>query len=232
MTDLARLLNIPGVSASHFRERTYPNAILLVASWDSVKADDNDPLHFTSAIGKTIASLNGSGLVDHKFQNVVVVVTKAKTFYSTDYDDYETEGEKDAEWQSDANGKVKIIQGLRQKVFPKSPFWPVVFVENGSSRGLKPQPRPYIKLPNGEWSHQNLFKAILNLVSPREALVKDFVGLHALRMLTGEGSMIEQLRTVPATEILIQQNAINGEFAAVRPYSQHDMPIVSDYLLP
>src|SRR6202042_61079 len=53
------------------RGKTYPNVIFLVASWDSIKEDDNDPHDFTSSIGKTIYHLQRSGLHDDRHQNII-----------------------------------------------------------------------------------------------------------------------------------------------------------------
>jgi hypothetical protein len=162
------------------RERMYPNVIVLVASWDSVTVDDNDPETFTSSIGKTIHSLINSNLVDEQRPNVIVVVTKSLTFWD-DYDDYDSYADKAAQWNQDAKEKTNIINGLRSKVFPQTEPWPVVFVENGG--GLSTAWRA---LPNGEMSHQNLFDAILKLAERRtHDDAQDLVCMHALRFMTG-----------------------------------------------
>jgi hypothetical protein len=137
--------------------------------------------------------LKDTDLVDHVRQNVIVVVTKSLTFW-TDYEDFSSDAEKNAQWQLDAEEKKKIIDGLRIKVFPSSPpgsdvspssiSWPVIFVENGGAVSAMPK-----RLPNNELSHQNLFEAILNLVAAENRSgEQDLVGLQALRFVTGVDS--------------------------------------------
>lgn len=159
------------------RGKTYPNLIVLVASWDSVKRDDNEPAEFTSSIGRTMYYLSHAGLYDDQYQNVVVVVTKALTFWS-DYDELDSEIEKNQQWKRDADGKAQIINNLRSKMFPSSKTWRVVFVENGGGKKISQTHR---MLPNGEQSHQNLFDAILEIFTEAE----DLVGSLALQPLAG-----------------------------------------------
>jgi hypothetical protein len=184
-TDIARLSN-----SARFRGKTYPNAILLVASWDSVKRDAE-----SSSIGTTVQYLAHSGLIDHQHQNVIVVVTKALTFWS-DYDDFDSEEERGKQWQRDADEKSRIINDLRSKTFSFSSTWPVVFVENGGGKKILQRHR---RLPNGELSHQNLFEAIASIVTQAQ----DLVGIQALRFVTGADSIISRLEPTPR-EILCQ----------------------------
>ena len=183
-TDLARVS-----TSAHFRGKTYPNAILLVTSWDSVRRDAE-----SSSIGTTMQYLAGSGLIDHQHPNVVVVVTKALTFWS-DYDDFD-EDQKGKQWQRDAHEKSTIINDLRSNTFSSSTTWPVIFVENGGGKKIL---RRHRTLPNGELSHQNLFEAIARIVTQ----AKDLVGIQALRFVTGADSVVSQLQPTPR-EVLCQ----------------------------
>ena len=199
--------DIPGLPDP--RGKTYPNLVVLVASWDSVKMDDNEPVDFTSSIGKTMYYLTNTDLVDHLHQNVVVVVTKALTFWS-DYDDFDSEEEKGKQWQRDADEKSRIINDLRSKTFSSSSTWPVVFVENGGGNKILQRHRT---LPNGELSHQNLFEAIAGIVTQAQ----DLVGIQALRFVTGADSIISKLEPTPR-EILCQygdRGAPSGKERAV-----------------
>jgi hypothetical protein len=178
-----------GSSAKHdLRRRTYPNAVLLVASWGSIKEDaHNEPQHFTSAIGKTMLNLKVSKLVDPERTNVIVVITKSLSSWQ-DYDDYDDDDEKGEYWNDDARKKTRIIGALQQKVFPASWPWRVVFIENGGGKAVLQKHRT---LPNGELSHQNLFEAIRDLFTAAddENMPQDLVGIQALRLLTGADSL-------------------------------------------
>jgi tetratricopeptide (TPR) repeat protein len=184
-----------GSSAKHeLRRKTYPNAILLVTSWDSIQEDaHNDPEHFTSPIGKTMLTLSVSNLVDFERPNVIVVVTRSLSFWQ-DYEDEEDEDEKKRHWCDDARKRTGIIGALQRKVFPCLRSWRVVFVENGGGHPLLKKHRT---LPNGELSHQNVFEAIHDLFTATDDgdMPKDLVGMHALPLLTGAdslGSLFEQ----------------------------------------
>jgi hypothetical protein len=73
---------IDSSSSSHeSRHQTYPNIILLVASWDSITTDANPPAHFISALGKSMYKLSCSGLVDHSR------TTKSMSFMN-EFDDF------------------------------------------------------------------------------------------------------------------------------------------------
>jgi hypothetical protein len=141
--------------------QTYPDAILLVASWESITPDaNNDPVDFTSAVGNSMYSLFSSGLVDHTRANVVIVVTKSMSFWDQ-FDDFESDEEKNAQWNLEAEKRRTIIQGLQTKVFPNLAPWQVVFVENGGGTNMGAS---YDILPNGEVSHENLMKAIGSVI--------------------------------------------------------------------
>ena len=154
---------------------TYPNVILIVTSWDSVKEENHPP-----SMDKTIQYLSRSGLVDNKRGNVIVVVTKSLSFFN-DYEDSSQRGREKC-WREDAEKKKSIINGLRSKAFAGSDSeWPVVFVENGGGTSAKPR-----RLPNGESYPKNLFNTIQTLVClahPNEP--QDLVGIAALLYLTG-----------------------------------------------
>ena len=174
--------------SSAMQEKKYPNVILLVASWDSIREDaHNQPEHFTSAIGKTILNLKVSKLVDLERTNVIVVITKSLSSWQ-DYDDYDDDDEKGEYWNDDARKKTRIIGALQQKVFPASWPWRVVFIENGGGKAVLQKHRT---LPNGELSHQNLFEAIRDLFTAAddENMPQDLVGIQALRLLTGADSL-------------------------------------------
>jgi len=161
---------------------TYPNVILIVASWESVKEDDNELGNFTSSIGKTIQRLSRTKLVDNNRGNVIVVVTKSLSFFN-DYEDASSQKKKEMYWREDAEKKKSIINGLRFKAFAgNGSEWPVVFVENGGGTSAKSR-----RLPNEESYPKNLFKAIKTLVclaGPDQP--HDLVGAAATQYLTGE----------------------------------------------
>jgi len=172
-------------------QQTYPNVILIVASWDSVKEDHDYP----PSIDKTIQYLSRSRLVDNKRGNVVVVVTKSLSFWN-DYEDASSQKKKEIYWREDAEKKKSIINGLRSKAFAGSDSeWPVVFVENGGGTSVNPR-----RLPNEESYSQNLFNAIQTLVFPaRPDEPHDLVGAAALQYLTG----VLQPSGDPSRQILI-----------------------------
>jgi hypothetical protein len=183
------------------RRRTFPNVILLVAAWDSIKADAyNEPKHFTSPVGKSMFNLVASGLVDVVRTNVIVVVTKSMSFLDQ-LDDYESKEEKDTQWKVEAGRRRGIILELQRKTLPTSREWRVVFIENGGGSNMH---APYRMLPNGELSHQNLFEAICDIMDPPDQPAgPDVAGMHALRFLVGD----EPPDTNPeiTTEILISK---------------------------
>jgi hypothetical protein len=148
---LAETARVPQPPAGGFRRKVYPNAILLVTSWQSIKNGD-DP----SPIRQTMGYLADTKLIDYQYQNVVVVVTKSLKTFVSDYEDFHSDNEKNEQWRLDADEKTRIIDDLRSIMFPSSKAWPVVFIENGGGAILQ----EYIRLPNGDLSHQNLFQAI------------------------------------------------------------------------
>jgi hypothetical protein len=181
---------------------TYPNIILLVASWNSITIDaHNPPADFTSPLGKSMYNLSSSGLVDHARTNVVVVVTKSLSFWD-EYDDYESM-EKNKQWVIDAGRRRDIIADLQRKVFPRLAPWNTIFVENGG--GTNSFRAEYLELPNGELSHQNLFdaiRAVFETPGPHGSL--DLTGMHALEVLTGAEPLIPG--SLPETEILVKSS--------------------------
>jgi hypothetical protein len=193
------------------RRRKYPNAILLVAKWESIKEDaHNDPEHFTSSIGKTMLNLSISNLVDFERTNVIVVVTRSMSSWD-DYEDDNNEEEKNKHWSVDARKKTLMVEALQRKLFPGSRLWRVVFIENGGGQSVK----KHRTLPNGELSHQNLFDAVRRLFDSVDdkTMPKDLVGIHALRLLTGAESLrphfeqrrVEVLCRMELSEIISEQ---------------------------
>ena len=127
-------------------------------------------------------NLSISGLVDYERSNIIVVVTKSMSSWYQ-FDDYESEEEKNTQWNIGANKRIDIILDLQHKVFPKSTTWPVVFIENGGGNKMD---APYSKLPNGQQTHQNLFEAIRDVIAPPgQDTTHDLAGLQVLRLLTG-----------------------------------------------
>ncbi|KAJ7328888.1 hypothetical protein DFH08DRAFT_940517 [Mycena albidolilacea] len=163
--------------------RTYPNVILLVASWDSIIEDaHNQPHEFTSAIGKSMYKLESSGLVDHDRSNVVVVITKSMS-YMDEFADFVREEDKYAQWNVGAVRRRSIITSLQRKVFPNLAPWQIVFVENGGSTNIR---REFPILPDGELSHQTLFMAIRAVIEiPGPDKSRDLAGIQALGLITG-----------------------------------------------
>ncbi|KAJ7255020.1 hypothetical protein B0H12DRAFT_1233277 [Mycena haematopus] len=169
--------------SSRGHRQTYPNVILLVASWDSIIEDaHNQPREFTSAIGKSMYKLEYSGLVDHGRNNVVVVVTKSMS-YLDEFADFAMEEDKNAQWKIGAERRRTIITNLQRKVFPDLALWQIVFVENGGGTDIR---RKFPILPNGELSHQTLFtaiRAVIEIPGPDES--HDLAGIQALGLITG-----------------------------------------------
>ncbi|THV00787.1 hypothetical protein K435DRAFT_931676 [Dendrothele bispora CBS 962.96] len=135
----------------------FPNVILLIAEWKSVTPDVHNSPNFTSSAGKSMLNLRDSGLVDLRRNNVVIVITKSLSSWN-EYDDYKLDEDKEILWRHEASRRRSMIIDLQQTIFYDSQDpWPIVFIENGSSDDMDPN---YIKLPNGELSHRNLFEAI------------------------------------------------------------------------
>jgi hypothetical protein len=153
--------------------------------------------------------LQGSGLVDHQHLNVVVVVTKSLSFWN-DYEDFDPVN-MNKQWQHDANVKTRIIDNLRSEIFPSSFSWPVVFIENGGGNRILQE---YKRLPNGELSHQNLFDAIYRILGGTSDEDRDLVGFRALRLLTGDESIVPALTSTPA-ETLLELDSISGRIGSV-----------------
>jgi hypothetical protein len=195
------------------RHRTYPNVILLVAAWDSIKVDaHNEPKHFTSSVGKSMFNLMVSGLVDVVRTNVIVVVTKSMS-YLDQFDDYESKEEKDTQWKIEAGRRRGIILELQRKTFPTSREWRVVFIENGGGSNMR---APYRTLPNGELSHQNLFEAICDVIAPPDQPTgADVYGMHALRFLAGDEPLDACLEITTETLVLKQLEEVSSEDRAM-----------------
>ncbi|KAF7372446.1 Protein hedgehog [Mycena venus] len=184
------------------RRQTYPNIILLVASWDSIKTDaHNPPANFTSPLGQSMYNLSCSGLVDHSRTNVVVVVTKSQTFMH-ELEDFDTTEEKNTQWMIEAGRRKAIIVDIQRKVFPSLAPWNTVFVENGGR--IKTMNAEYPTLPNGELSHQNLFVAIQRIIAADGPHgTPDLTGMHALGVLTG-AEPLDPKHQPKKTEILVE----------------------------
>ncbi|THV00784.1 hypothetical protein K435DRAFT_837135 [Dendrothele bispora CBS 962.96] len=162
-------------------DQKYPNVILLITEWNSIHSDSHNSPNFTSAIGKSMWNLKHSGLIDPHCSNVIVVVTKSLSSL-TDECPEGTASESDREtWWRVAASKRRIhIEDLRQTIFPRLSKWPIVFIENGSDQNLDSDHKI---LPNEELSHQNLFKAIFDMVSSESEV--DASGLITAEFLTG-----------------------------------------------
>jgi hypothetical protein len=197
------------------QRKTYPNAILLIASWDSIKVDaHNKPHQFTSAVGMSMYNLSTSGLVDDNHANVVVVITKSLSFPSQ-FEDFETEEEKNIQWNVEAGKREDIIIDVQRKVFPNLKPWQIVFVENGGSSDMGAM-FPY--LPNGQLSHQNLFEAIRTIIEEpgRDGSI-DFAGIHALDVLTG-AEPLNPNRPVEKQTLLKQSDITNLISVSINHY--------------
>ncbi|KAJ6561737.1 hypothetical protein B0H19DRAFT_1259386 [Mycena capillaripes] len=165
-------------------EGTYPNVILLVATWDLIipNAEHQFP-HITSAVGRSMQSLRDSGLVDNKRANVVVVVTKSLSSHLfTDLKSRKDKTKNNA-WLTEAEKCRTLIAKLQRKILPKSPEWETVFIENGGGKDMKAK---YPKLPDRNLSHDNLYRAICKIVeSPEPYGIGDLAGIQALQVLSG-----------------------------------------------
>jgi hypothetical protein len=169
-----KLKHFPGI---------YPNVILLVVAWDSITPErHHKPSHFTSALGRTIYALYCSDLMDGQRPNTVVVVTKSMSSFHQ-FDDYKTKKEKYAQWRIEAGRRRGIITNLQRKLFPGSPPWKVVFIENGGGTEMRAK---YPFLPDGLLSHQNLYDAMYDIIlRPSSDGSQDLVGIQSLQVLTG-----------------------------------------------
>ncbi|KAF8815993.1 hypothetical protein BYT27DRAFT_7238143 [Phlegmacium glaucopus] len=181
---------------------TFPNVILLVAEWSSITADaHNEPERFTSALGTSMFNLNTTGLVDPDRTNVIVVITKSMSSWDQ-FDDFEPD-KKGIQWNIEAGKRISIILDLQRKVFRRSTQWRIVFIENGGGSKMD---APYKTLPNDELSHQNLFKAIYDVIAPRDTDVHDLAGIQALRLLSGGESF--DLASKATTKVLLSPEKI------------------------
>ncbi|KAJ6551246.1 hypothetical protein B0H19DRAFT_165083 [Mycena capillaripes] len=209
---------------------TYPNVILLVASWDSITEDaHNHPDHFTSAAGKSMQSLSLSGLVDPTRSNVVVVITKSMSSWDAFDDIPGLEAQRDG-WIVEAEIRKGIIIDLQREVFPRLTPWEVVFVENGAENDMR---APYPVLPNRELSHQNLFDAICRLIlQPGPHGKDDFAGMHALDVLTG-AERLKEAQHIQSKILVSRQDVEIGYTGSprgdrhIRPPDAHSQPSTS-----
>jgi hypothetical protein len=195
-----------GNSLPEVCRQTYPNVILLVASWRTITPDaHNGPTTFTSALGKSMYSLSCSDLVDRDRTNVIVVITKSMSSWY-EFDDYHTAEEKHKQWKIEAGRRKGIITELQRKVFPGASPWQIVFVENGGGTKMREK---YPILPNGELSHQNLFEAIRRVIEePGLNGTYDMAGMYALDALTGAEPLDASGQAT--TEILVDKSDTGG----------------------
>ncbi|KAJ7700603.1 hypothetical protein B0H16DRAFT_1834858 [Mycena metata] len=209
----------------------FPNIILLVASWDSIMPDAHNKVsHFTSAIGRSMYNLFLSGLVDADRANVLVAITKSLSSWDQ-FDDFETQQEKNAQWRLEAGRRKGIITDLQRKIFPKVSPWEIVFIENGGGRDMRAK---YPTLPDGKLSHQNLFEAISVIMQhndPGRDGYRDLIGIHALEVLTGAEPLgpsskaeVENL-VEPSPEEITDQQTIEAE-----PLEERIRQLTSSYL--
>ncbi|KAJ7348409.1 hypothetical protein DFH08DRAFT_1000227 [Mycena albidolilacea] len=203
---------------NHFTD-IYPNVILLVAEWASIKPDaHNESAAFTSAIGKTLYALYSSNLVDEQRSNVVVVVTKSLSSLH-EFDDYKTMNEKYAQWRIEEGRRRGVITDLQRKMFARSSPWEIVFIENGGGSDMSAK---FPVLPDGLLSHQNLYDAICDIIKrPSSDGSLDLVGIQALQMLTGAGP--SRSLAEARNEVLIgasQQNLVKHEKITTKPLPQ------------
>jgi hypothetical protein len=162
----------------------YPNVILLVAEWDSIRQEAGEkPTNFTSIIGKTIYNLYLSNLVDDQRANVVVAVTKSLS-HLDQYRDSKAPEKKHDQWRIDADSRRDIITGLQKKISNSSPPWEIVFIENGGGKE-RPTNSSFPFSPDGLLDYQNLYKAIRNIVERQGSDgSRDLFGTQALHALT------------------------------------------------
>ncbi|KAJ7260753.1 hypothetical protein C8J57DRAFT_1233001 [Mycena rebaudengoi] len=151
-------------------QNIFPNAILLVASWDSIMPDAHNKVsHFISSVGRSMYYLFLSGLVDGDRTNVLVVITKSLSSMDQ-FEDFETKHEKDAHWRLEAGRRNGIITDLQRKRYERT-------------------------LPNlARRKEKNLFDAIRDMMeckSPGSQQCCDLVGIQALQALIAPSSRVE-----------------------------------------
>ncbi|KAJ7040039.1 hypothetical protein C8F04DRAFT_1254495 [Mycena alexandri] len=209
----------------------FPNVVLLIASWDSIMPDAHNKVsHFTSAIGRSMYNLFLSGLVDADRTNVLVAITKSLSSWDQ-FDDFETQKEKDAQWRLEAGRRKGIITDLQRKIFPKVSPWGIVFIENGGGRDMGAK---YPTLPDGKLSHQNLFEAISVIMQhngPGWDGCRDLVGIHALEVLTGAEPLGPSSKA--EVENLVEQSPeeiTDQETIEAEPLEERIRQLTSSYL--
>jgi hypothetical protein len=190
---------------AEYFDGTFPNVILLLATWESVLSNaENESPHTMSTVGRSMHSLRSSGLVDNERSNVVVVITKSLT-------SDESVGLRD--WPREADRRRKIIADLQHKILPASPTWKTVFIENG---GGKDAGGKFPKLPDGELSHENLYDAIRTIVEHHGPHgIGDLAGIQALQVLTGAQPLGQNVRTDTQVLVRVRGGAIVGHFATL-----------------
>ncbi|KAG8884403.1 hypothetical protein FRB97_004412 [Tulasnella sp. 331] len=189
------------------RSQAYPNVILLLAGWGTVRKDaQNDISDFVSPMGHAIRALEQLHLYDSQRPNIIFVVTRS---LSDPRDYVESDDEKSSkfkkEWLAEAKKKEGFIHDLQQKVFPDTKPWPIVYVEN---EGKVNNFNTYRVLPNGEQTHANLFDAMLKLFATQdENRAQDMIGLHSLRTVVAGLPHIKDLKK----EDMVIRNSDNEE---------------------
>ncbi|KAK7040486.1 hypothetical protein R3P38DRAFT_2768798 [Favolaschia claudopus] len=168
-------------------DHTYPNVILLVASWDSIIPYAEHPTpQETNVVGRSMQSLRNSGLVDEDRVNVVVVVTKSLSCMA-EFSDHPRSKDKEHAWMARAKLCSDMISKLQAQIIPGSPSWETVFIENGGGKDMTAE---FLQLPDGRLSHQNLYNAIQTLVqAPGAHGIRDLAGIQALQILAGAGPL-------------------------------------------
>jgi hypothetical protein len=126
-------------------------------------------------------NLSFADLVDHNRSSVIVVITKSLAVWD-ELDDFKSDKEKNEEWKCRAEDRRKIVDELRQKVFPDSSPWETVFIENGGGSDMRAK---FPTLPDSQQSHQNLCDAIRSIVDPDGGHKSPRGGIQALQVFTG-----------------------------------------------
>jgi hypothetical protein len=166
---------------SSYDSPIYPNVILIIADRISLTPDAHNYPTFTSPLGKAMYNLCRSKLVDLVRPNVIIVVTKSLSYWHQ-FDDYAKTKDKNEQWKIDAAQREAIIKDLHRKIFHDSHSfdWPIIFVENGGGSDVTAE---YAQLPDGQLSHQNLFKAMCQLIeNTADGKGGDILGVSILQL--------------------------------------------------
>ncbi|CAL8143694.1 unnamed protein product [Orchesella dallaii] len=141
------------------RSKVYPNVVLFFVSADG-KTQGN-----RTRLRSSLQVLKETGFVDIKYQNLIVVVTRAAQLIEFG-DEEDSELEKTS-FLINSSKLEMIIRDAVQEVLGIDAS--VVFVENKPQRLLKkPENSDYYMLPDGKFSHHNLLDAIINCFQKRE----------------------------------------------------------------